>query len=177
MSDLSLFSPEKSAVISPCGRYRYTLARTWDPEKTGALFLMLNPSTADAEQDDPTIRRCTGFAKSWGCGAVTVVNLFAFRTAYPVQLMVAASVDYDIIGQENDDHIRTALDAHSRPGGIIITAWGAQADKVLFSERRTDVLKMLSTYEVQCLGTTRCGHPRHPLYVPAKALPVKIGRG
>jgi hypothetical protein len=75
--------PAKSAVISPCGLYRYRLTRTWDAVRWSAAFVMLNPSTADAVDDDPTIKRCVGFAKRWGCGGIVVANLFAFRSADP----------------------------------------------------------------------------------------------
>ena len=69
----------RNAELSACGKYRYRLSRIWDDKKPLVLFIMLNPSTADAEQDDPTIRRCIAFAKNWGYGGFMAGNLFAFR--------------------------------------------------------------------------------------------------
>src|SRR5262245_19133112 len=91
----------KEALISPCGLYRYWLTRTWDNSLRRVCWVMLNPSTADAEQDDPTIRRCVGFARSWGAGGIIVVNLFAFRASDPKALLRAA----DPVGPDNDGHI------------------------------------------------------------------------
>ena len=76
----------KSAEISPCGLYRYSLTRKWEAWKGTVNFIMLNPSTADAQEDDPTIRRCIGFAKAWGYGGIVVTNLFAYRATNPKEL-------------------------------------------------------------------------------------------
>src|SRR5262249_14212908 len=95
----------RAAVISDCGRYRYSLTRRWgDAAEPRALFVMLNPSTADAEQDDPTIRRCIGFAKAWGMGSLEVVNLYALRATDPAALLSAP----DPIGPKNDTMITSA---------------------------------------------------------------------
>jgi hypothetical protein len=123
---------------------------------------MLNPSTADANVDDPTIRRCIGFARSWGYGRMGVVNLFAFRATKPNDLLRAD----DPVGPENDDHICDAL-AHS---DFVICAWGAHK----FAEARArDFMKILKTRNTlaHCLGVTKAGAPRHPLYVKGDVTP------
>lgn len=86
------------AHLSACGAYRYALRRTWDPARPAALFVGLNPSTADAERDDPTTRRCVRFARDWGFGGLLVGNLFAYRATRPRDLRAAA----EPVGPEND---------------------------------------------------------------------------
>jgi hypothetical protein len=151
--------PLSSAVISECGRYRYRLTRTWDAALDPACFVMLNPSTADATHDDPTIRRCVGFARGWGCGGIVVVNLFAFRATDPAEMFRASLA---AIGPENDRHVRDAAE-QCRP---VVAAWGAHGG---FLRRDAAARRLLVDVgsAVLCLGVTKQGHPRHPLYVPA----------
>lgn len=156
MSDLLI---ERDALISPCGMYRYWLQRTWDPSRFALPFVMLNPSTADAEVDDPTIRRCMGFAKREHYGGIWVANLYAFRATRPEALWKAA----DPYGPENDDTlVRLARRAavHSIP---IVCAWGANGGK----NNRPIVLMQQAGASFACLGRTKDGQPRHPLYVKA----------
>jgi hypothetical protein len=115
---------------------------------------MLNPSKATAELDDPTIRRCLGFAKREVCTSLTVVNLFALRSTDPKALLKAE----DPVGIENDHHIQEQVLKHST--GWIIAAWGAHPMAI---KRAQHVIPMLG--DVHCLGTTKNGSPRHPLYV------------
>jgi hypothetical protein len=150
------------ALMSPCGAYRYWLTRTWDATRPSVCFIMLNPSTADAARDDPTIRRCVGFGERWGCGGVHVVNLFALRATDPKALRAHA----DPVGPENDEWIRRGV-----RGRAVVAAWGASP---LAARRARDVLKLTDTAGVWCLGVTRDGHPRHPLYVPNDAPLVPI---
>ncbi len=157
MQQTSLF-PDDLAGAMIAGEYRYSLWRQWDPALPRALFIMLNPSTADATQDDATLRRCIGFAKSWVCGSVELVNLFAFRSANPAMLAQVA----DPVGPDNTTHIQQAIARAS----IIVCAWGAHK-QVGYRER--EVLQLLKGKEVYCLGSTKEGLPRHPLYVPAAA--------
>ena len=96
---------ESTADFSFCGQYRYTLTRVWSLERGLVLFVGLNPSTADAERDDPTVRRCVGYARRWGFGGVLVANLFAYRATDPRDLL---AVSYPI-GPRNDEVI-----AHSQ---------------------------------------------------------------
>jgi hypothetical protein len=154
---------ERFATTSKCGRYRYALRRMLGgrPGKT-ACFIMLNPSTADAEKDDPTIRKCLGFARRWGCGELVVVNLFAFRATRPRDLQAAA----DPVGRDNRRHVKSAVDRAR--GGLVVCAWGThgawrgQDVTVLAWIRETGV-------ELVCLGRSTAGYPRHPLYVPYAA--------
>ena len=150
----------RSAVLSDCGLYRYRLSRVWDAELPAAAFVMLNPSVADATQDDRTIRRCVGFARAWGCGGIDVVNLFAFRATKPAALK---RVGFPV-GPLNDDHIRLA----ARHAALVVAAWGANKVPV---GRVAEVLAMLraSGKETHCLSVTKDGHPQHPLFVRGDA--------
>ena len=149
-----------SAIISPCGQYRYALSRPGDlakPQKRAALFVMLNPSTADAEKDDPTIRRCRGFARLWGCDGLTVANLYALRSTDPKALWSHP----DPVGRDTDWHLAMLVALHSE----IVCAWGANARQ----DRVDQVVSVLSSVgaNLMCLGTTKAGAPKHPLYVPS----------
>lgn len=155
------------ADISPCKRYRYTLWRKWGPGDWMA-WLMLNPSTADGAVDDPTIRRCVGFAKRDGFGGILVVNLFAWRSPSPEALFGYADIG-DAVGPQNDYYIQYV----AREVPALVAAWGAQKDWRV--AMRTEHVKRLlwahssESPAVYCLGHTRGGHPRHPLYVRADA--------
>lgn len=151
----------RTALVSPCGLYRYVLTRQWAPGPVVA-FVGLNPSTADAEVDDPTIRRCLAFAKSWGCGGLTMVNLFAFRATQPTDMFAAA----DPIGPDNDLWLRTA----SQGADITIEAWGAHGG---FMRRDRSVRALLLRRHY--LRLTKDGHPGHPLYLPGTLLPAPYG--
>jgi hypothetical protein len=150
----------RGADLSEDGVYRWTLTRRWS-EKPRDVWIMLNPSTADAEVDDATIRRCIGFSRKFGAGGMTVVNLFAYRATDPARLRTEG---IDPVGDRNDGVI--ARCAHlARPlGGRVICAWGSHA---LGVNRGRHVRDLIGS-PLFCLGTTRGGHPRHPLYVPGK---------
>ena len=147
------------ARLSPCRKYRYALWRTWDDSKPYAMFIGLNPSTADETGDDPTIRRCIGFAKDWGYGGLCVVNLFAYRATLPADLKVAP----DPVGPPNDKWIRKSA---SR-AGIIVAAWGNDGCFLGRSSRVKEILP-----NVMCLKLNKTGEPAHPLYQPKSAMPV-----
>ncbi len=154
----------KAAVLSEDGMYRYRLERVWDAEVPPVCWVMLNPSKADAEQDDPTITRCVGFARSWGWGGIVVCNLFAFRATDPKDLLRALKAGKDVIGPENDQHI---IDAAA--GQFTVAAWGANAP----ASRAARVVELLgpNALSLDCLGFTKKGLPLHPLMVRAdKAL-------
>lgn len=148
------------ATISKCGKYRYALTRYWGGGPM-ACFIMLNPSTADASVDDPTIRRCIGFAKREGCGSLVVVNLYALRSTDPTAL---ANHPHPT-GPEWRGHLDAAI-AHT--DGPIIAAWGAHPGT---SRQATTVLDVLTDAgrAAFCLGKTKDGSPRHPLYVKGDA--------
>jgi hypothetical protein len=139
------------------GPYRYLLTRRWG---RGALlaFVMLNPSTADAAADDPTIRRCIGFARREGAGGIAVVNLYALRSPKPAGLLGHSDPE----GPLNEQSWRGALGDH-RVGGVV-AAWGA------YAPRRLPASRALSAHRGSerwlCLGRTSDGSPRHPLYAP-----------
>lgn len=147
-----------TAIISPCGNFRYLLTRPSTlehPEAGTALFVMLNPSTADAILDDPTIRKCRGFAQRWGCAGITVANLYAYRATDPRDLKRAGYP----VGPENDSLLRRLASEYSD----IVCAWGNHANP----ERALSVCDTLSVKGARlwCLGTNRNGTPRHPLMV------------
>lgn len=159
-----LFGISGSATLSDDGAYRYRLTRTWGTSGRHAAWLMLNPSTADALTDDPTIRRCTGFSRAWGFDSLVVVNLFALRAADPAAL----ARHPEPIGLGNDEFISRAVAA----APVVIAAWGAQrigaARGALWRRvlaRDTDAL---------CLGLTKEGEPRHPLFVRADTVPAPL---
>lgn len=144
------------ASFDPARRYRYRLWRRWDLLKAPAIFLMLNPSTADEEVLDPTLRRCVGFARSWGFGGIEILNLFALRSTDPEALYSAA----DPIGPDNDRTIRGLASIADQ----VVVAWGTHG---AFMNRAQHVLGILRETEchVVCLGQTKDGHPKHPLYL------------
>lgn len=155
---------QRNARFDRSGAYRYSLSRSWRPQGPGVAFIMLNPSTADATRDDATIRRCIGFARAWGFGALEVVNLFAYRATRPEQLRAAPNP----VGPRNDRYLRAAL----ARADTVVAAWGVHGG---WRERDRAVLQLLrsessaSGTALNCLGLTRQGHPRHPLYLPRGA--------
>jgi hypothetical protein len=149
----------RDAVISDDGQYRYRLSRTWDTDKPTLAFIMLNPSTADATEDDPTIRRCLGYAKEWGYGSLVVANLFALRSTDPSNLREHP----DPVGPENERHLREVCAESEK----VIVAWGANGS---LQGRGREVGEMLDVV-LYALDTTKDGHPVHPLYQPADAEP------
>jgi hypothetical protein len=149
----------KSAELSPCGRYRWWLHRSGLGGHGVVCFLMLNPSTADAEQDDPTIRRCIGFARAWGYDVLSVRNLFPLRATEP---RVLRTTEIDPTGGARGlVEALVGATAHR-----LVLAWGAH---VPFGRDRL-ILSHLHGVPLWCLGITRRGNPRHPLYV-ARAQP------
>jgi len=145
---------ERNAHFSPCKTWRYTLSRRWNLNLPMVTFVLLNPSTADALHDDPTNRRGMGFARSWGFGACVFVNLFAFRSPYP-KVMKASD---DPVGPDNDEWIlRCAVGSD-----LVVCAWGVNG---VYRGRDLEVLEILNGFKLRCLGLTKAGYPRHPLYL------------
>lgn len=147
---------ERDAVISDCGKYRYLLRRAWDHTKPRALFVMLNPSTADAEVDDATIRSCIRLSKTWSFGSFEVVNLFGLRATDPAEIAKAA----DPFGPKIGD----VMDAAINRCDVVICAWGAHP----MAERRArDITSWVRGWKpsAYCLGKTKAGAPKHPLYI------------
>jgi len=150
----------KSAIISDCGAYRYRLSRQWDESCYSLPIIMLNPSTADANIDDPTIRRCISFAKREGYGGIIVMNLFAFRATSPDNMKDAT----DPFGPDLLDHIGEMFDYATLHRTPILAAWGAHGI-YKSAEKEMKQLAKRSGVDLVCLGKTAAGHPRHPLYV------------
>ena len=152
------------------GGYRYWLRRAWS---SGALvcWIMLNPSTADATTDDPTIRRCIGFTKAWGYGGLVVVNLFALRATDPKALRLPynySQSDYlGVVGPFNDEAIVEECDR----AALVVAAWGNHG---ALYDRANDVLERIYPRPVHHLGLTKMNQPRHPLYVRADAQPKRL---
>lgn len=147
----------RQTVLSRDRCYRYALWRQW-ADGPYALFIGLNPSTADETVDDPTIRRCVGFARSWGYGALCMVNLFAFRATQPAVLKQAA----DPVGPDNDAFLRLAVAG----AGIAVAAWGNHG-----AWRARSAALASWSFPLQALALTASGEPGHPLYLPATAQP------
>ena len=148
----------KSAALSPCGTYRWWLRREWKGGNSEVIcFIMLNPSTADADTDDPTIRRCMSFAQQWGFSTLSVRNLFAYRATHPKDLL---RVSEPIGGMRANHEILAGLTAQTT-----VVAWGAYEPL----ERDVEVLSLIKSNFpkklLMCLGITKNGRPRHPLYV------------
>lgn len=151
----------RDACFDSTGFYRYALTREWDSGAAEVVFVMLNPSAADAERDDPTIRRCIQLARAWGYGRLRVVNLFAFRTADP---RVLRRIE-DPVGPENDGYLAEAANG----GHVAVLAWG-NAGEIGGRDRAVRHLFR----GAHCLGITKQGQPRHPLYVPRDTHPVQL---
>lgn len=151
------------------GRYRYSLTRWWEPEpgrQPGRVaWVMLNPSTADALEDDPTVRRVRGFSEAWGFSEFEVVNLFAYRSSSPAHLWERRC---DIVGPQNGDYLRAAVNRASR----VVVAWGTGAGGDL-GPRVATLVGMMRPHGVRamCLGLNRDGSPKHPLYLRADTVP------
>lgn len=158
--------PGSPSVWSPCRRFRYVLWRKW---ASGPYLMVvgLNPSTADDEADDPTLRRCIGFAKREGMGALCMANVYAYRSTDPkglrqLGLPLAA-------GQDNGRW----LAACAKQAGAVICAWGKHAARN--DVQAVSAILRANNTRVMCLGTNKDGSPKHPLYLPADAALVSFG--
>lgn len=148
-------------IFSPCRKYRYQLWRRWGHGE-GCVFIGLNPSTADEKVNDPTIRRCINYAKRWNFDAMVMLNLFAFRATDPADMQC----EIDPVGPDNDLWIRAATD-----GAFVVCCWGAHGSHL---SRSTQVLELIpKTQSVFCLGLTKSGEPKHPLYLRSDLNPIE----
>lgn len=152
-----------AAVFSPCGRYRWWLGRIWEPRGPRLLFVGLNPSRADAQRDDPTLRRLLRFAHDWGYGGLEVMNLFARVSPSPALLRRCA----DPVGRRCDAWLRRRLRrlAAAEAPARLWLGWGNGG---CWRGRDAAVLALVAAegWPAHCLGCTRLGQPRHPLYQP-----------
>jgi hypothetical protein len=151
--------------------YRFDLKRVWNPFGPIVNFIMLNPSTADAFEDDPTIRRCVGFAKSWGHGGIVVTNLYAWRATNPkvIRDMIRIGDERTAIGHNNASFILQ----HAKESQLVVAAWGAHA-----RIRGKGILIELQARGIfpSALRLTAAGEPCHPLYLPGDLVVQPIPR-
>lgn len=163
-SDAAADGARRGAILSSCGKYRYHLWRDFDGGKGLVTFIMLNPSTADAYIDDPTIRKCSYYAQAWGFGRLGVVNLFSYRATDPKELLRVEAP----IGPDTRQQIQLAAHASD----MVVCAWG-RLHKTL-AARQVDVLRLLEHRAggVYCLGLNNDGSPKHPLYLRNELQPM-----
>ncbi|HEU4641266.1 MAG TPA: DUF1643 domain-containing protein [Gemmatimonadaceae bacterium] len=150
------------AIFSLCRRWRYALWRTWDDETKRVAFIGLNPSTADEHEDDPTIRRCAGFARAWGYGGLVMLNLFGWRATDPREMRAVV----DPVGPGNDAVLREY--ASNPEVALLVAAWGSDGG---YLTRDRAVRNLLAGHDLFTLGLTKSGKPRHPLYLPQDLTP------
>lgn len=176
---------ERKTIFSPCRRYRYTLWREWGDIRANLLpdphfdyypgrpdeylqVIGLNPSVADEKIDDPTVRRCINFAKTWGFGALCMTNAFAWRDTDPAKMKAASRpIGEFVVGGELAELNDRWLLAISRGAGLIIAAWGKHGD---YRGRNLRILELIP--KLHCLGKNIDGSPKHPLYVRADTQPI-----
>lgn len=152
---------KKDAIISKDGKFRYKLSRVWDEGLPNVVIVGLNPSIADADIDDPTYVRCVNFAKSWGYGSLSMLNLFAYRATDPAELL---NKEY-IIGEDNDTYLKQAF----KHADKVVCAWGNGG--TLFG-RNKEVLQLID--EPYCIKMNKSGEPAHPLYLGQHLAPIKM---
>jgi len=156
-------SLKADAILSDCRKYRFVLWRLWDESKGYAMFIGLNPSTADESEDDPTIRRCISFARSWGYGGLCMANLFAYRATSPATMIAAENP----VGESNDEWlINLASDA-----GVVVAAWGNDGGHLGRSQSVRRLLPILHHLKIN-----KSGEPAHPLYLKSDLQPVPLHR-
>ncbi len=157
----------KGAIFSPCKKYRYTLWREWqtlDPKKNCVLFVMLNPSTADENILDPTVRRCLGYAMDWGFNRMEIANIFALRSTDPKELYKCE----DPVGIENNVYIQKL----ASESDLVIAAWGTHSK---YNNRGDAVIKILKEVcKPHYLKNSKDGIPCHPLYLKRDLIPQEI---
>ena len=149
------------ALYSSCGQYRYRLTRRWGAGPV-LVWIMLNPSTATEERNDPTIARCEGRARRGGFGGVEILNLFAFRATRPADLRQAE----DPVGPGNG---QVVLEGAAR-AGMILCGWGVHGSLRDAGAQMRETLNARGLV-LHTLGLTKAGHPRHPLYVGNAVVP------
>lgn len=170
----------RSAKLSDCGKYRYLLTRCWRPDARQLGWIMLNPSTADALLDDPTIKKCMAFARAWDFGGIVVANLFHFRATDPEQLYPADLPEPDdagfghallrhACGPSGDGFYGDVFDACAQ----VMVAWGSHF--VAIHTARDLLIKNMAAERgrvLHCLAVNQDGQPRHPLYVRNDTKPI-----
>ena len=161
---MPVVTSDSGATFSACRRWRYLLWRRWDEAKPVANFLMLNPSTADEHELDPSCTRARDFAERWGYGALIVTNLFAWRATDPAEMKRAE----DPVGRSNNQAILRS----ARQCGVVLCAWGNHGSHL---DRAATVVANLrgAGVPLHALKITAAGQPSHPLYLPARLQPSR----
>jgi len=160
-TDIATSPFHSGATFSPCRTWRYRLERRWAPGDLAA-FILLNPSTADETRDDPTIRRCIGFARKWGFGGMILGNAFGLRSTDPRGLYSHP----DPVGPDNDAALaRIAADA-----GRVVCGWGVHGELRDRGESVARIIRQAGAVPL-ALRITKAGHPGHPLYLSASTIP------
>lgn len=163
MDDL-LIPAFEPATFSPCRTWRYRLERRWaDGDAVG--FILLNPSTADEHKDDPTIRRCIGYAKAWGFGGLVLGNIFALRSTDPAKLY---TVD-DPIGPDNNKWLRKIVGECA----TVVCGWGAHGECAFRGQEVLGLIRSMGRAP-KALRVTKSGQPGHPLYLPSSLVPQEL---
>lgn len=171
MSQEDLFQTLDSARFDDSGKFRYELWRDLGDRQTNQLccFVMLNPSTADAKINDPTVRRCIGYARGWGFGRLCVLNLYALRSTDP------AALRPDPVAAAGDPENLATIMRIAAKSDLVVLAWGVNPQKLAAEGERRDktVVEALKKAGVSlhCLDTTKGGFPRHPLYCRSELTP------
>ncbi|MEN1728429.1 MAG: DUF1643 domain-containing protein [Pseudomonadota bacterium] len=150
---------DSGARFSRCKRYRYALWRLWDQDRPPVMMIGLNPSTADAQRNDPTIRRCIGFARDWGAGGLVMTNLFAYRATYPADLMAAENP----VGPRNRYWLRALADQCER----LVAVWGNDGR---FMNQSAQIQRLFG-HRLEVIRLNKSGEPAHPLYLPKRLHP------
>jgi hypothetical protein len=160
---MAIVASPSGAVFSSCRRWRYLLWRRWDEKLPTANFLMLNPSTADEIQLDPSCTRARVYAERWGYGSLIVTNLFGWRATDPLAMKIVR----DPVGRGNDKAIVQA----AKEADIVVCAWGNHG---AHRDRSAKVLKLLKGIPLHALRVNGAGEPAHPLYLPGSLQPVRL---
>ena len=162
---IKLYYLESEAIFSPDRKYRYKLSRTWDDDEPKVAFIMLNPSVADENANDPTVSRCVRYAMDWGYGTLIVGNLFAIVSTDPKEIW-KNEIGHDPVGPENDRYLMEI----NTEADLTVVAWGNHG---VYNNRGKQVLKILSN--PHCLEMNRVtGEPAHPLYMPKDMKPKPL---
>ena len=167
-----LLMMHKEAQFNEERTHRYTLLRHWSGNKPPVNLLMCNPSTADENVLDPTVKRCLDYAQRWGYGSLWVTNLFAFRSTEPEGLFDVN----DPVGDENDYYIQFTANFCYERGGLTVCAWGSipilRRILPIRAQQVKDMLRHSGAIQLYCLKQNKDGQPAHPLYLPKTLTPI-----
>lgn len=153
--------PMNVCIFSENRLHRYVLKHIWDEDKPVCMFVGLNPSTADEISHDNTVRRCVNFAKDWGYGTLIMTNIFGYRATDPKDMKEFSMP----IGVSNDYHLLDMAESVA----LVIAAWGTHAEHM---NRHKEVMNLFVDHNLYCLGVTKAGYPKHPLYLKSDLRPV-----